>query len=147
MSSYEYSVAGIALTKHFEGLKLEAYRDSTGTWTIGYGHTGPGVCAGLTINEDQASQFLIEDLQTAVDAVKRLVTVTMSQNQFDALVDFCFNAGRGNLARSTLLRMVNVGDFNGARGQFALWVYAGGEVESGLIARRKAEAEMFNGAV
>jgi lysozyme len=147
MNSYEYSDAGIAITKQFEGLKLEAYRDSTGTWTIGYGHTGPGICAGLSINEDQASRFLIEDFQTAVDAVNRLVTVTITQNQFDALVDFCFNAGGGNLARSALLRMVNVGDFNAAHGQFALWIYAGGEVESGLIARRKAEAEMFNGVV
>jgi lysozyme len=147
MNNYVYSDAGIALTKSFEGLKPEAYQDVAGIWTIGYGHTGSGVCEGLLINEDQATQFLIQDLQTAVEAVTKLVTVAISQNQFDALVDFCFNAGQGSLASSTLLRLVNLGDFIGAFWQFSLWVYAGGVIEPGLVTRRKAEASMFRSGV
>lgn len=147
MNNYQYSNTGLALTKEFEGLKLEAYQDSTGIWTIGYGHTGAGIEEGLIINEDQATQFLIQDLQTATDVVNRLVTVTIRQGQFDALVDFCFNAGQGSLENSTLLRLVNLADFIGAAGQFALWVYAGGEVAPGLVARRKAEASMFRNGV
>jgi lysozyme len=147
MNNYVYSDAGIALTKSFEGLKLEAYQDSTGRWSIGYGHTGEGVCEGLLINEDQATQFLYGDLQIAGEAVNKLVTVPISQSQFDALVDFCFNAGQGNLASSTLLRKVNASDFIGAYWQFGMWVHAGGVVEPGLVARRKAEAAMFRPGV
>jgi len=147
MNNYQYSSNGLALTKQSEGLRLEAYQDSRGIWTIGYGHTGTGVEAGLLINEDQATQFLIGDLQIAAEAVNTLVTAPISQNQFDALVDFCFNVGRGSLASSTLLRLINLGDFIGAYAQFALWVYAGGEVEQGLVTRRKAEASMFRSGV
>jgi lysozyme len=147
MNNYQYSNSGLALTKQFEGLRLEAYQDGGGVWTIGYGHAGSGVCDGLFINEDQATQFLLADLQMAVEAVNRLATVAITQSQFDALVDFCFNAGQGSLASSTLLRLVNLGDFIGAVGQFALWVYAGGEIEPGLVARRKAEASMFRSGV
>jgi lysozyme len=67
----------------------------------------------------------------------------ITQSQFDAMVDFCFNAGRGNFLQSTLLRKLNSGDFAGAAAQFALWVHAGGEVVAGLVRRRKAEADLF----
>ena len=75
--------------------------------------------------------------------VNRAVNVPITQNQFDALVDFCFNCGRGSLLQSTLLRKVNIGDFAGAAAQFALWDHAGGEVVEGLVKRRTAEAELF----
>jgi lysozyme len=75
--------------------------------------------------------------------VNRAVKTTISQGQFDAMVDFCFNAGRGNFVQSTLLRKVNGRDIGGAVAQFALWVHAGGEVVNGLVRRRKAEAEVF----
>ena len=75
--------------------------------------------------------------------VNRAVRVGITQNQFDALVDFCFNAGRGNFLQSTLLRKVNLEDFAGATVQFGLWVHAGGEVVPGLVRRRKAEADLF----
>jgi lysozyme len=73
------------------------------------------------------------------------VRVPIAQHQFDALVDFCFNAGRGNFLQSTLLAKVNRGDFAAAAIQFGLWVHAAGEVVPGLARRRKAEAEMFAG--
>jgi lysozyme len=145
MQEFNYSDKGLALTKSFEGLHLEAYRDCAGVWTIGYGHTGPTLAAGQTISEPEAEELLRTDLAEAVACVNRGVKPFISQNQFDAMVDFCFNAGRGNFLQSTLLRKLNSGDFAGAAAQFALWVHAGGEVVAGLVRRRKAEAELFAG--
>jgi lysozyme len=143
MNDFKYSDAGMALTKSFEGLRLTAYQDVAGIWTIGYGHVGPAILAGMTISEADAEALLRADLADAVGCVNRAVRVTITQNQFDAMVDFCFNAGRGNFLQSTLLRKVNLKDFAGAAVQFGLWVHAGGEVVSGLVRRRKAEAAVF----
>jgi len=145
MNDYEYSSTGLALTRSFEGLRLEAYQDSGGIWTVGYGHTGPEVHAGLRISEEQAVALLRDDLASAVRCVRRAVKVPLNQWQFDALVDFCFNAGPGNLLSSTLLHLVNRGEFEGATGQFGLWVHAGGRVIPGLVRRRAAEAALFAG--
>jgi len=145
MNSFAYSEKGLAMTKSFEGLSLKAYQDCAGVWTIGFGHTGPSLIAGMTISEADAEALLRADLAEAVTCVNRVVNVPIHQGQFDALVDFCFNAGRGNLLQSTLLRKVNLGDFEGAAAQFGLWVHAGGEVVDGLVRRRKAEAAMFTG--
>jgi lysozyme len=145
MQEFSYSDNGLALTKGFEGLHLEAYRDCAGIWTIGYGHTGPAVCAGQSLSGLEAEDLLRADLADAVSCVNRAVQTAISQGQFDAMVDFCFNAGRGNFGQSTLLRKVNSRDFGGAVAQFALWVHAGGEVVSGLVRRRKAEADVFAG--
>jgi lysozyme len=143
MNQFKYSDAGIALTKSFEGLRLTAYEDSTGIWTVGYGHTGPAILAGMTISDADAEALLRADLTDAVACVNRAVTAEILQNQFDAMVDFCFNAGRGNFLQSTLLRKVNFEDFTGAAVQFGLWVHGGGEVIPGLVRRRKAEAALF----
>jgi lysozyme len=131
------------LTEQVEGLRLTAYQDSVGVWTIGYGHTGSDVRPGLTITQEQASALLQQDVAGAVAAVNRLVTVTLTQNQFDALVDFTFNEGQGNLASSTLLRELNAGNTAGAAAQFLVWVYAGGVQLPGLVKRRQAEAALF----
>ncbi len=146
MQRFTYSDAGMALTKSFEGLRLRAYQDCAGVWTIGYGHTGRDVFPGDNITEAEAEALLRSDLADAVTCVNRAVTVSVKQQQFDALVDFCFNAGRGSLLGSTLLRKVNAGDFAGAAAQFGLWVHAGGEVVAGLVRRRKAEAALFASA-
>jgi lysozyme len=145
MNDYEYSSIGFALTRSFEGLRLEAYQDSVGVWTIGYGHTGPEVHRGECINEPEADALLRADLAAAIRCVQRAVQVDLAQHQFDALVDFCFNAGRGNFLGSSLLRYVNHGKFDSAVVQFGLWVHAGGKVIPGLVRRRAAEAALFSG--
>jgi lysozyme len=145
MQEFIYSDKGLALTKSYEGLYLAAYQDCAGVWTIGYGHTGPALSKGTTISESEAETLLRADLAEAVACVNRAVKAALSQGQSDAMVDFCFNAGRGNFLQSTLLRKVNTGDVAGAASQFGLWVHAGGEVVAGLVRRRKAEAEMFSG--
>lgn len=144
MQTFSYSEAGLALTKRFEALELSSYRDCAGIWTIGYGHTGSGVCEGMRITEVEAEMLLRGDVGDAVACVNRSVIADITQHQFDAMVDFCFNAGRGNFVNSTLLRKVNIGDFAGAAAQFGLWVHAGGKVVEGLVRRRDAERTMFS---
>ena len=143
MNAFTYSNIGFQMTRSFEGLSLSAYQDCAGIWTIGFGHTGPDVTPGRTITEAEAETLLHADLANAVTCVNRAVRASIQQPQFDALVDFCFNVGRGNFLSSTLLRLVNLSDFTQAATQFALWTHAGGEVVPGLVRRRKAEAECF----
>jgi lysozyme len=133
----------IDLVKASEGLRLQTYRDSVGVPTIGYGHTR-GVRPGMSITTAQAEQFLVDDLDEAADAVRKLVTVPLTQGQFDALCDFVFNLGAGRLAGSTLLRMLNLGDYGAAGAQLRFWIMAGGVALPGLIKRRAAELALWN---
>jgi len=144
MANFKYSANGLALTERFEGLRLQAYQDSVGVWTIGYGHTSPDVHAGLTITENQARILLAADVAWAVACVNKSVTSTINQNQFDALVDFTFNLGCASLVQSTLLRLINASDFVAAAPQFLRWNKAGGKVLKGLTLRRQAEMDLFN---
>ena len=134
---------GINLIKNFEGCRLEAYQYSAGVWTIGYGHTGSDVYKGLTITQEKAESLLKSDLIVHCNNVEKLVKVKLNQNQFDSLVSFEYNTGYGNFSSSTLLKLLNKGDYAGAAGQFERWVYAGGKVLAGLQKRRKAEKELF----
>lgn len=147
MTNHTYSEEGLALTKRFEGLRLTAYQDLRGIWTIGYGHTGPDVHTELCITEADAEALLEADLSKAVACVNRLVTTPVAQNQFDALVDFAFNLGCSALSRSTLLAHINAGDFAAAAGEFLRWDHAGDRTLPGLRRRRRAEVEMFEGGV
>ncbi len=133
---------GLDLIKSFEGLRLKAYQDSVGVWTIGYGHTG-GVKPGQTITKAQAEAFLKSDTGWAQDAVRKSVKVPLTQGQFDALTSFTFNLGAGALKSSTLLKKLNAKDYAGAQKEFGKWVHAGGQVLQGLVRRRAAEAAMF----
>lgn len=144
--AFTTSQAGIDLIKSFESCRLTAYQDSVGVWTIGYGHTS-GVYAGMTITQAQADTFLRQDLATAENAVNSKVTISITQNMFDALVSLTFNIGSGKFGTSTLLKKLNQGDINGAADEFDRWIYAGEQVLAGLVRRRAAEKAMFlNGA-
>ncbi|EKN8446792.1 lysozyme [Salmonella enterica] len=137
---------GISLIKQFEGCRLNAYPDpATGgaPWTIGYGHTGNDVRPGMVWTQVQADSALISDLAQCERAISRLVKVTLTQNQFDALVSFVFNVGSGNLQSSTLLRKLNSGDYKGGADEFPRWNKAAGKVMAGLTKRRAAERELF----
>ncbi len=139
-----YSKSGLQLTESFEGCRLTAYQDVKGVWTIGVGHTGPGVYEGLIITQDQADAWLLQDVQNAVNHVNSLVTVQLTQPEFDALVDFCFNVGCGAFAGSTMLKLLNAGDYAGAADQFERWDKSGGRVIAGLLRRRQTEVQEFN---
>ncbi|KMN50721.1 muraminidase [Chromobacterium violaceum] len=137
------NAAGISLIKQFEGVRLAAYQDMVGVWTIGYGHTGPDVKAGMTITQRQADQLLAADLEKFETGVRKAVIVPLNANQFSALVSFSYNLGLGNLRSSTLLRLLNKGDYDGAAAQFPRWNRAGGQAVPGLTRRRKAEQALF----
>ena len=141
----QLSPTGLAMIQGFEGLRLQAYRDVVGVWTIGYGHTGLEVVAGLSWTAAQAAVALQEDVMWAMRAVQDNVQVALTQNQFDPLVSLVFNIGIGNFQKSTLVLLLNTGNYVGAGGQFGKWIYAGNVVSSGLVKRRQAEANMFLG--
>lgn len=138
---------GLNVIKEFEGLRLKAYDDGVGVWTIGYGTirypSATRVKRGDTITEAQAEEYLRHDVSRFENAVNKLVKVKLNQNQFDALVSFTYNLGESSLASSTLLRKLNAGDFVGAAKEFLRWNRAGGKVMAGLTRRRKAEHDLF----
>ena len=136
------SDTGINLIKNFEGLRLNAYQDSVGVWTIGYGHTKTAK-EGMKISEHQAEELLMKDLEEFEGGVLSLVKVPLTQNQFDALVSFSFNLGLGNLKRSTLLKELNKGEYTKAADEFLKWDKAGGKALQGLTRRRNAERLLF----
>ena len=127
--------AGLKLIESFEGLRLTAYQDSVGIWTIGYGHT-KGVKQGQTITQQQAEAFLQQDLAVAEAAVNRLV-LTLSDNQFAALVSFTFNLGAGNLTKLLKNGLAAAAD------RILLFDHAGGKALPGLTRRRTAERALF----
>ena len=141
----QLSDAGLDLVKRSEGFRSHAYLDVNGFPTIGYGHRilpFESFAGGIT--ETQANDLLASDLRVAEQDVVRLVKVTLTQGQFDALVDFCFNLGGGRLASSTLLKVLNGGRYQDAVEQLLRWDLAGGQVNAGLKARRQAECALWN---
>ncbi|MEM8503242.1 MAG: lysozyme [Cyanobacteria bacterium P01_D01_bin.1] len=135
---------GLLLIKSFEGLRLKAYKDAVGIWTIGYGTTR-GVRPGQTISEAQAVQFLQEDLTRFEKSINEVVRVAINDNQFSALACFTYNVGSGAFRSSTLLRKLNAGDVRGAADELLRWDKAGGRTLAGLTRRRKAERLLFLG--
>jgi len=139
------SDAGLKLIIQFEGIRTRAYPDpATGgePWTIGVGHTG-GVKPGDVCTDQEALDWLREDCAEAEQAIDELVEVELTQNQRDALISFVFNLGAGNFRNSTLLKLVNSGQFDAAAQQFSRWSKANGKKIAGLLRRRKAEADLF----
>lgn len=145
------SAAGRKAITEREGLRLKAYQDSVGIWTIGVGHTSaagpPTVTKGLNITAALADQILTRDLSIFEKAVNNSVTVPLKQNEFDALVSLAFNIGAGAFQRSTLVKELNKGNRYGAANQFLAWdkITVGGKKKAlkGLTNRRKAERDQF----
>ncbi|MGU3575630.1 lysozyme [Brucellaceae bacterium C25G] len=139
------NAAGLSLIQQWEGLKLTAYKDVAGIWTIGYGHTStagaPQVKQGMQITKTEASRILRSDLAKFEKRVSDLVKVPLSDNQYAVLVSFDFNTGA--LHKSTLLKKLNKGDYNAVPAELAKWVNAGGKRVQGLVNRRAAEAGLW----
>jgi len=136
------SEAGKNLIKRFEGVRLNAYLDSVKVPTIGVGHT-KGVRMGDIISPTQVDEFLTADLMEAERAIERNVSVPLNQAQFDALCSWTFNLGGGALSKSTLLKRLNAGDYDGAADEMLKWTMAGNRVLDGLVKRRTAERMLF----
>jgi lysozyme len=138
----------LELVKHFEGLCLRAYQDPVGVWTIGWGHTGlqhedGTVYPGRVITVEEAERLLRYDMDQFEAAVQALVKVALTDDQYGALVSFHFNTG--GLGRSTMLQMLNNGNYASAADQFTRWNKAGGRVLPGLTRRRLSEKNLYNG--
>lgn len=146
----------INLIKEWEGCVLTAYPDPASKndpakkgkpWTIGYGHTGsmslPVVAPGDVITQEQAEQYLRNDLNVAGAHVAQLIKVALTDNQFGALVSFYDNVGETTFKKSSVFAYVNAGKFNSVPGRLALYRYADGKIEPGLVRRRAAEGALW----
>ena len=135
------------LVQSFEGVRLVAYQDIKGIWTIGYGHT-KDVTPGMTITQATALGLLAYDAGAASNCVNFCICnkgIELTQDEFDALVDFCFNLGCGELQRSAMLKYIIQGRFQAAAGEFEKYDHASGKVVAGLLRRRMAEENLFKG--
>jgi lysozyme len=141
------SETGLELLKEFEGLRLKAYRDAAGIWTIGYGTTsaaGVGIIkGGMLISKAEAENMLRRSLASYERAVSNSIKVEISQQQFDALVSFAYNVGIEGFRRSSVLRHVNARDFDRVPQSLSLWIKSKGKVLPGLVSRRAREAKLF----
>lgn len=139
-----------SLIKRFEGFRALAYKCPSDVWTIGYGHT-KGVKPGMKITPAEAEKLLDEDLAQFESDVDSLVKVPITSGQRGALVSFAFNTGSDidddeiaeGLGDSTLLKLLNMCDYEGAANQFPRWVKSNGVVLQGLVKRRAAERDLF----
>jgi lysozyme len=139
---------GIDLMHFFEGCKLEAYQCSAKVWTIGWGNTfyenGTLVRQGDKITQDRANSLFVFVANKFADEIKKLIKTNLSENQFSALVCFAYNVGTGNLAKSTLLKKVNVNPNDPSiSNEFLRWNKAGGKELLGLTRRRTAESKLY----
>ena len=159
---------GTEICHHYEQLRLQAYPDpgsprakairagkppaeyqklSGAPWTIGWGDTGPDVVEGLIITKQQADERFTRRMAHEFEpAVRKAVVVPLDQRQFDALVSIFYNAGVSALTASTLVRLLNTGDYAGAAAQFLRWNQSGGQRMKGLDRRREAERLVFLGS-
>ena len=138
------SQEGLSLIKKFEGCELEAYKCAAGVWTIGYGST-KGVKEGDTLTKEETDNLLLHEMDEYEGYVLEAVEMPLSQHQFDAIVSWTFNLGPSNLKASTMLKVLNKGEYEDVPAQIKRWNKAGGKVLEGLVRRREAEALLFQG--
>lgn len=149
MKIVKVSSQGLNLIQQFEGLSLKPYLCPASIWTIGYGNTfyANGIKVKQTdkpISQAEATDLLLDTLKHYERSVDSFCRDDINQNQFDALVSFCYNVGAGSLKSSTLLKKVNLNpsDFK-IKDEFLKWNKGGGKVLSGLTKRRQAEANLY----
>ena len=133
---------GLELIKKFEGCETTAYQDSVGVWTIGFGHT-KGVEEGQTCSIEDAESMLANEMDEYEGYINNMVKVDLQQHEFDALVAWVYNLGPTNLGESTMLKVLNGGQFDRVPDEMNRWTRAGGEILEGLVRRRQAESLMF----
>lgn len=139
--------AGIDLIKQFEKCSLKAYPDpATGghPWTIGWGHTGSDVQPGAVWTQELCDATLLSDTNSTCSQLAPHIKTQLNDNQFSAVVSLAFNAGAGNIIKSTLLKLINADKLVEAANEFPKWDKAAGKVMQGLLTRRLAEQKLFN---
>ena len=141
-SKMKISEDGLELIKKFEGCETSAYQDSVGVWTIGFGHT-KGVEEGQTCSIEDAESMLADEMDEYEGYINNMVKVDLQQHEFDSLVAWVYNLGPTNLSESTMLKVLNGGQFDRVPDEMNRWTRAGGEILEGLVRRRQAESLMF----
>jgi lysozyme len=136
-------VRDVELIKESEGLRLKAYLPTPNdVYTIGYGHTKTAE-KGMVITLAGAEALLLHDLQWVETTIDTYVQVPLNQNQYDALASFIYNVGGTAFRKSTMLKLLNASDYDGAAGQFPRWNKQKGKVLNGLTTRRQKEQTLF----
>lgn len=145
--TYDISENGYAIIREFEGFRNKAYKDTGGVWTIGYGTikypNGISVKSGDTCTQKQAEEWLKSDCKWVDACLDKMIKVSIRQNQFDALASFVYNIGETAFKNSTLLTLLNKGDYIGAANQLDRWVNDNGKRIQGLVNRRAKEKQLF----
>jgi lysozyme len=138
------SEKGLNLIKSFEKCKLVAFKPTPNdVWTVGWGHTGHDVDQHTICTQVQADAWLANDVGTAERCISGVVTAELLQTEFDALVSLCYNIGCMHFKDSTLVKLINAGDYDGAAEQFKRWNKQAGQELAGLTVRREAEQKLF----
>lgn len=146
------NAAGLALIKQWESLRLDTYLCKAGKLTIGWGHTGPDVFWGKTINRDEAERLFLGDIQKHSLGLEPFVSAVTTQNEWAALVSLAFNFGVHAIGTSTLVKKLNAGETMAAADQFLRWKYLDDDrspevrhmvEDAGLLARRREERALF----
>lgn len=140
------SEKGRALLIQLEGKRNHVYEDVAGLKTIGVGHLLKPGESMTVLTDEQVDELLTKDLDRFERVVSMRVYVPMNQQQFDALVIFAFNVGAVAFLKSTLLNVLNHGDYENVPDQLMRWNKAGGKVVAGLTNRRQAEVKLWEGA-
>lgn len=131
------AAALVGIVAH-EGYVQDAYQDIVGIWTIGYGTT-EGVKPGQKTDPVKALQRALTDINTFEGALKKCVKVPLHQHEYDAYISFAYNVGAAAFCNSTMVRLLNEGNYEAACQQLDRWVYAGGKKVNGLVKRRQEE--------
>lgn len=129
------TLVGLAVHEGYEG---KAYQDPVGIWTIGFGET-KGVTQGQTTTPVRAMIQLLDSANEHAKGMSQCINVPVSQGEFNAYLSFTYNVGVGAFCRSTLVKKLNAGDYEGACAELKKWVYAKGKPLPGLVKRRDAE--------
>lgn len=135
------SKQGLDLLEEREGKRNKAYLDTKGIPTIGVGHTGPEVRLGLVWTDDEVRVALEKDVKLCEDTINLYCVQPLTQHQFDALVSFTFNVGVTAFRKSTMLRKINQGDYEGAANEFDRW-----RIPKEILPRRMGEKHQFIGS-
>lgn len=143
----DISENGYAIIRDFEGFRADAYLDTGGVWTIGFGTirypNGTKVKKGDKCTRGQAELWLMNDAKWVDACLDKYVTSKLTQNQFDALASFVYNVGETAFSKSTMLTLLNQSKFDLASSQFDRWIYDNGKVINGLVNRRTQEKQLF----
>ena len=147
LAQRDISELGFQLIREFEGFSVQAYLDTGGVWTIGFGTikypNGKRVVKGDVCTQSEAEQWLKNDSKWVDACLDKHIKTNVNQNQFDALASFVYNIGETAFIKSTMLTLINQNSMISAASQFDRWVFDNGKRIQGLVNRRTKEKSLF----